>query len=130
LRFLVDSDWVVDYLVGRLAAIDLIRELAPQGIGISLITYGEVFEGIYYGRDPQGTEAALLGFLEGARVVPLTEAIMRRFALIRGGLRRQGMIISDTDMLIAATALEHGSILATRNVRDYARIPGLQLLPS
>jgi predicted nucleic acid-binding protein len=31
------------------------------------------------------------------------------------------------DLLIAATAIEHGLTLVTRNVRDYADIRGLQL---
>ena len=31
------------------------------------------------------------------------------------------------DALIAATALEHGLTLMTRNVRDFAQIPGLML---
>ncbi len=52
MKYLVDSDWVVDYLVGRQAAVALLSTIVEEGIAVSLITYGEIYEGIYYGRDP------------------------------------------------------------------------------
>jgi predicted nucleic acid-binding protein len=33
----------------------------------------------------------------------------------------------DTDLIIAATALEYGLTVVTRNVHDYRDIPGLSL---
>ncbi|MGH8933588.1 MAG: type II toxin-antitoxin system VapC family toxin [Egibacteraceae bacterium] len=41
------------------------------------------------------------------------------------------MGIATPDALIAATALVHGLTLVTRNERNFARVPGLQVeLPS
>jgi predicted nucleic acid-binding protein len=51
MKYLVDSDWVIDYLAGRQQAITLLSSLAIEGLAISLITFGEIYEGIYYGRD-------------------------------------------------------------------------------
>lgn len=56
MKYLVDSDWVIDYLVGKQQAIVLLSTLAKEGIAVSLITLGEIYEGIYYGRDPQRSE--------------------------------------------------------------------------
>jgi predicted nucleic acid-binding protein len=53
MRYLVDSDWIADYLVGKQEAVGLLDRLVPDGIGVSLITLGEIYEGIYYGRDPK-----------------------------------------------------------------------------
>jgi predicted nucleic acid-binding protein len=52
---------------------------------------------------------------------------MKRFARLRGELRRQGQLIPDPDLLIAATALQHDLTIVTRNVRHFQRIPGLKL---
>jgi tRNA(fMet)-specific endonuclease VapC len=82
--YLVDSDWVAEYLKGRTAAIKLLNGLAPSGLAVSLITVGEIYEGIYYGHDPKTHEAGFRQFLQGVDVLPLNRAIMRRFALIRG----------------------------------------------
>lgn len=79
---LVDSDWVADFLAGRREAVDLLSTLRPEGLAISLITYGEIYEGIYFSRDPEKSEAVFLQFLRGVRVIPLARRIMQRFARI------------------------------------------------
>jgi predicted nucleic acid-binding protein len=57
----------------------------------------------------------------------LNRAIPRRFAALRGDLRRQGPIIADMDLLIAATALHHDLSLLTRSGRHFQRMPNLRL---
>jgi predicted nucleic acid-binding protein len=127
---LVDTDRVADWLRGRPAAVKVLEELEPDGLAISLVTYGEVYEGIYYGRDPAGSERIFRQFLRGVDVLPLTRLIMRRFARLRGDLRRRGQLIGDPDALIAATALHHGLTLVTGNRGYFERVPGLRLHPA
>ena len=126
MKYLVDSDWIVDYLAGRQHAIDLLSSLANEGMAISLITFGEIYEGIYYGGDPQRSEEGFRKFLRGVDVLPLNRTIMQRFAHIRGELRRKGQLIGDPDILIAASAIYYDLILLTRNKKDYERIPALK----
>lgn len=72
MRFLVDSDWVADYLKGRAAAVELLDSLVGDGLAISIITYAEVLEGIYYGHDPARSEAVFQRFLRGVAVLGIT----------------------------------------------------------
>src|SRR5690349_18993075 len=127
MTYLIDSDVVADYLGAKPQAIDLLSALAKEDLAISLMTVGEIYEGIYYGRDPHKAEAVFYQFLRMAETLPLTHTIMQRFAQIRGELRRKGQIIGDFDILIAATALYHDLTLVTRNIKDYDRIPHLKL---
>jgi predicted nucleic acid-binding protein len=127
MTYLLDTDYIVDYLVGRRDAITFLSSLIPDGVGISLLTVGEIYEGIYYGRDPQKGEEGFRHFLRLVEVVPFDQPIMQQFARIRGELRRKGKIIGDCDILIAATAMQHNLTLVTRNVKDYQRIPELHL---
>lgn len=69
----------------------------------------------------------LIAFCDLLISFPMTKPIMQRFARIRGELRRTGNIIGDFDILIAATALHHNLTLVTRNLRDYNRIPNLDI---
>ncbi len=127
MTYLVDSDWVADYLDGRQPAVALLARLAPSGIAISLVTYGEIFEGIYYGHDPKRAEATFRAFLRSVPVLPINRSVMQRFARIRGELRGRRLLIPDPDLLIAATALHNRLILISRNRRHFERIPDLQL---
>lgn len=127
MKYLVDTDWVADYLKGKPDASQILSTLARDGIAISLMTLGELYEGIHYGRDPQAHERGLRLFLRQASVLTLNRAIMRRFAVVRGALRHRGQLIGDTDLLIGATALHPGLVLVTRNTRHFERIPHLPL---
>jgi toxin FitB len=60
-------------------------------------------------------------------VCPVSESIARRAGILRGQFQAQGITRSTPDLLIAATALEHQLIIATRNVRDFAAC-GVQLI--
>lgn len=52
---------------------------------------------------------------------------MQRFAAIRAELRRTGRMISDLDIIIAATALQYDLTLLTFNRRHFERVTGLRL---
>jgi tRNA(fMet)-specific endonuclease VapC len=127
MKYLADSDYVADYLGARANAIQPLSSFAKDDLSISLITYGEINEGIDFGRDPQKTTDVFQRFLRSVVILPLSLPIMQQFARIRGELRRTGKIIGDYDILIAATAIQHNLILVTRNIKDYQCIPNLKL---
>lgn len=126
--YLLDSDWAIDVLNGQAEAIDLLLRLEPSGISLSIISYGELFQGAYYGRAPEEQLAGLATFLQGKEVIAPNIQVMEQFGIIRGllspHLRRQ---IGDMDFLIAATAMVHDMTLVTRNIRDFQHIPGVRL---
>ena len=127
MSYLVDSDYVADYLKGKREAVALLSRLAPEGFAISLITFGEIYEGIYYGRDAVTHERGFRHFLRIADVLPLNKSILRRFARIRGDLRRRGQLIGDPDILIAVTAIHHERTLLSRNLHHFRRISDVRL---
>jgi len=60
-------------------------------------------------------------------ILPLTDSIVARAAIIYGDLYRRGALIGDADILIAATALEHGLVVITNNEKHYQRVAGVQI---
>lgn len=63
--YLLDTDWIVDVLNGQEAATKTLVELAPHGLALSLISYGELYEGAYFSRDPETALEACRTFQEG-----------------------------------------------------------------
>ena len=62
-----------------------------------------------------------------SRVLPLTDTVVVQAAEIYAELHRRGRLISDADILIAATALTHDLTLVTENTGHFDRITGLRL---
>src|SRR5688500_2468723 len=109
MNYLVDADWVIDYLRGQGQAIQLLDELGTQGLAISIITFIEVYEGIYRSRTPQPTERIFRSFMQVVKVLEVTRTVARRTAHIRGYLRQQRLPVNNRafDLVIAATALTY-----------------------
>src|SRR5215213_9034641 len=126
---LLDSDVVIAYLEDDPSAVALVEGVAAGGVAVALITYAEVYQGTLRSPDPAAAEAQLAAFIEGAPILPFTEAVARRYAELREELRRQGKRVRSRalDLMIAATALEYDYGLVTRNLGDYDDIPELRL---
>lgn len=128
-RFLVDTDVFVDLLQGSRPTINFFRsQLINDRVMISLFSYGELYEGVMFGRNPKRALNELEDALKEVEIVPISEETMRTFARIRGILRKSGATIGIGDIIIGAAALELQVPLITRNVRHFARIPELAIV--
>lgn len=128
--YLLDADWVINALAGKRGADTVITDLSDAGIAIAATTVGEIYEGAFGAPDPVSHLTSLRTFLSPFQVIQPEDAVMERFARIRHRLRREGNLIPDFDLIVAATALELGLIVLTFNVRHFARIEGLPLYPA
>jgi len=120
LSFLIDTDWVIEHFNG-------VKELEPQGLGLSVVSAAELWEGAYFSRDPKRSQETLEGFLSGVDILGLDEEICKRFGQLRGSMRKRGQTIGDFDLLIATTALRHNLTLLTNNRKHFEGIAGLEI---
>ena len=125
---MVDSDWAIDYMHGIEKVVQSLDELAPQGVGLSIISVAELYDGVVGARDPQRADEELRKFLDNVEVVPLNEPVCRIFAEERVRLRTSGNRIADLDLLIGATAIYHRLTLLTNNRRRFERMQGLNII--
>ncbi len=95
---------------------------------MSVISYGEVLEGVLYSRERLANIQKWRAFVAGFDVLDVTLAVAEVWAEVRGALRARGNTIADNDLIIAATAIRFGMTLVSRNLRHFARVPGLDLL--
>ena len=62
-----------------------------------------------------------------SHVIPVSHDIVLKASDLYATLRRQGELIGDADILIAASALTQELGVATNNESHFRRIPGLHL---
>lgn len=130
MSYLIDSDWLIDAFHGVPRAVDALDGIANDKPAISIISVGEIFEGAWNTPEPAEQLRSLRIFMRAYPVIPLSEPVMETFARTRAHLRRQGQMIADLDLLIAATAITHNLTLITRNRRHFERVPDLVLYPT
>ena len=128
MRYLVDTDWMIDHLHGIQRVVSRLDELAGEGLGLSVISLAEVYQGVFYSNDPQGEERALAAFLRGIPIIGVDDEVCRIFARERGRLKSAGNAISDFDLLIGSTALRHNLTLLTNNRRHFERLQDLTII--
>ena len=95
------------------------NHLLTQPFGISVITVVEV---LGWHKITQQDEQDLELFLNSGSRFPITDTVIRQAVRLR-----QQKKMSLGDAFIAATALDHGCELVTRNTDDFKHISGLAL---
>jgi tRNA(fMet)-specific endonuclease VapC len=116
----------------RAERLGLILDL-PQGedVGIAAITASELIFGVHRA-DPRhrAQRAAFVEhILRTIDTLPFDLQVARVHARLWSDLNQAGTPIGPNDLLVAATALAYGWALATHNVREFSRVPGLTLRP-
>ena len=128
--FLLDTNILSELMRPRPEA-KVTTWIAAQDINtlfLSVVTIGELESGFTTTPDPtrrvrleESLERHLKQLFPG-RVLPVTESIAKRWGKLDGTRQSAGRPLSAPDGMIAATALEHGLIVVTRNVRDFANL--------
>jgi predicted nucleic acid-binding protein len=122
---LLDTTVLLDALRARQNRRSLLVELVAGGhvLATAAINIGEVYAGMRRGEESR-TEA----FLSSLDCYPLTGAIARRAGSLKSAWAQKGRTLSLADMMVAATALEHGLALMTDNRKDFP-LPELNFYP-
>jgi predicted nucleic acid-binding protein len=115
----------------RVAA--FLENAGRERVFLSVMTIGEICKGI--DMLPVGQQRNdLQRWLDrdvrlwfAGRILPVTESIAERWGRLAARGKRSGVTLAVVDGVLAATALEHGLTLVTRNVRDFVGL-GLALL--
>ncbi len=127
LRYMLDTDICIYVIKERpLALHDRFEEL-EEDLSISAITLAELF----YGAENSGRRTQNLRTMEQFAgrldVLAFGSKAASHYGQIRAALRRTGRPAGVHDMLIGAHARSEGLVLVTNNVKEYERMPGLQV---
>lgn len=92
----------------------------------SVITRYEVLRGLKI-KGAQNQIATFDSLCNISQVIPLTDEIVTIAAGIYSDLHQRGELVSDADILIAASALIYGLAIVTNNEKHFNRIPHLRI---
>jgi tRNA(fMet)-specific endonuclease VapC len=125
--YLLDTDMCIYWLNGRQGVRDRLLTAGWGQVAVSVITQAELYYGAYNSSRIAENLKRADDFVRLLPILPLHEAILKRFGALKAQLRQTGQPLPDFDLLIASAALVENRVLVTNNSRHYQRIPDLQL---
>lgn len=130
MAIILDADVIIR---GEKGTFDLLKWLESQRterFELAAITVAELWHGVE--RASAAHRSAREGYLrpifEQMPILPYTEQTAYHHARIWAELESTGKMIGPYDLVVAATALERGSSVATFNKRHFASIEGLKVI--
>lgn len=127
-RYLIDTN-IWSHLQRR-TTIGLTQRFGKLLMGqtfLSPIVLGEMETGFLKGDRAPQRRAALDQIIASSRLLIINQPVAQAYAKLRAQLELVGTPIGPNDTWIAAEALHHKMVLVTDNLREFQRVPKLQV---
>jgi tRNA(fMet)-specific endonuclease VapC len=126
----LDADVIIR---GERGGFDLKRWVASQPneqFHVAAITVAELWHGVERATRAykKEREEYIRRILSLVRILPYTEVTALEHARIWASLESSGKMIGFYDLIVAATAVEYGSSVATFNKRHFLNVTGLKVI--
>ena len=125
MRWLLDTNVVIEVLRGNAAVLARLRARAPGDVGVSAIVMHELFYGAFRSARVEANVARVDGLRFAVAAFEREDA--RAAGAVRAALAATGAGIGPYDVLIAGQALARGAVLVTHNVWEFGRVEGLRV---
>ncbi|HTV48452.1 MAG TPA: PIN domain-containing protein [Phycisphaerae bacterium] len=130
MAIMLDADVIIR---GEKDHFDLARWLVSRAndqFEIAAITVAELWHGVERatGLNRIRRRRYIQSIVQALPVIAYTEQTAYHHAKIWAGLQSEGKMIGFYDIIVAATAIERGSTLATFNKRHFGQITGLKIV--
>ncbi len=126
MTYLLDSNICIAAMKREPLVMAALDELPVGSVALPSIVVAELSYGASKSQNVVKSLQALALLTDHVPTVPFDFRAAHYYGRTKALLQREGTPIGPNDYLIAATALALNATLITRNVREFARIPGLR----
>ena len=126
---LIDSSVFIAGERGRIDLTDLLASLGDEPLALSAVTASELLYGLHRARTPAQRErrnAYVEAIFSQMTVLAFDLHVARVHSAVSAELDRTGRQVGAHDLMIAATAMAHDYRVATRDLRSFPKIQGLE----
>ena len=127
MRYLIDSNWVIDCLCVSSRHLRRVAELERDGVALSVIALAELRVGVHRVSEPVLAAQRMNAYISRFSLLPVDSETSEMFGREKARLLQQGNVIEDFDLMLAATAMRHDLTLLSDNRRHFERIAGLRI---
>ena len=130
MAIIVDADVIIRGERGTFDLRGWLSARSSERVEIAAITVAELWHGVERADAAHRSrrERYVRSVTERMSIIPYTESTALEHARIWAALEATGRMIGDYDLIVAATALERDSEVATFNERHFSSVPGLRVI--
>jgi tRNA(fMet)-specific endonuclease VapC len=130
MEIIVDADVIIAAERGDEELEVWLSSLADDQLAVAAVTVAELWHGVERAspRHKDLRRSYLQEFLSAVPILPYTESTAYEHARIWADLVSRGEMIGLYDVIVAATAMQRRSAVASFNRRHFARVKGLTLI--
>src|SRR5258707_1109382 len=130
MAIILDADVIIRGERGTFDLGSWVESRPDDQFEIAAITVAELWHGVERAQGAHKTkrERYLRTILEMLPIISYTELTAFEHARIWAALESSGKMIGFYDLIVAATALERGSAVATFNQRHFVQVQGLKVI--
>ena len=127
---LIDASVLIEHERKKLDFTERLKGRDDEEFFLSVITVSELLHGVHRAVEP-GVRARRSAWVEAIidnfPILPIDAAIARSHAQLWAELSSRGTPIGAHDVWLAASCVAHGYRFVTTNLRDFSRVPGLEV---
>jgi len=127
LAYMLDTNVLIDLLRGTSMPIKERFRAAADRIAVSTISVMELEYGIERSSDPILNRKQSESLLSLVDILAFDSSAAQNAGRLRAHMSNSGLTIGPFDTLIAGHARSEGLIIITNNVREFSRVPGLEI---
>lgn len=130
MEIIIDADVIIRGEKGTFDFRGWVSSHPEDQFALAAVTVAELWHGVERANAAHRSkrEAYLRAIIGLMPVIPYTEQTAYEHARIWAALDSSGRMIGSYDLIVAASALERNSHLATFNKRHFSGVPGLRVI--
>lgn len=126
MKYVLDTNICIHLFRGQFNLIEKFKEIDLQDCAISEITLAELIFGAENSANPEKNQKIIDAFLDQIKILPIFNTIPI-YAKEKVRLRKKGIMISDFDLFIGATAVANELVMVTENIKEFERISTIEI---
>ncbi len=126
-RFALDTNTVICFLKNQGNVAERWLAQSRPTMFLPTVVVSELEFSVLNSSSPHKRRRQLTSLVETLQLLPFDYDSALHAAEIRLALARKGTPIGPADLMIAATARAHDATLVTRNLREFSRVPNLEI---
>ncbi len=123
---LVDTDICIEIL-NKNERVIRARAKFDDPVAVCFMSISELYYGSSMSTDPAGNNSLIEEFLLTVDIIQTDLPILKKFGELKSSLRKQGYLLPDADIFIAATTYKKATLLVTGNTRHFERFTNLNI---